>query len=197
MVTRNEADQMLNLLNYGSAFCPVPDSGSAVLKGTGQLPFTELVGYSKNVSIASGGGLVLEKPGTWNITGKIAVGESGSFQGDYSPTIVNILVTSAAGVEEAREITYMPANFHKEYSLSGSTEIGYSLFVEGRYGTSTSPFALSVQVKKPGSVVTVRVTNCRPERRWLGGPSWNRLTAQMVSDTIDDNAATGGTGAAP
>lgn len=186
MVKRDEVDRLLDLLNYGSAFCPVSGPNDRAITGSGRAPFTELVGYNRNVTIAEGGGLVLGIPGTWDISLHMTsgflsypwVGQDG-----WVVPYLRLISTDAAGKELARESLAASINFSSKDVVAGgaATWSRTSNFMRGSFQFKTAP-------------VTVRVEVDSAQKRlpWLGGPEWCRLTAQNISSQYVEGAATGG-----
>jgi hypothetical protein len=181
-----DVSRLMGLLNYGSAFCPVSGPNDRAITGSGRAPFTELIGYSRNVTIAEGGGLVLGVTGTWDISLRMT---SGFFsypwaaQDGWSVPYLRMITTDVDGKELARESIAAAINFHSKDIVAGGTASWYRTnnFMRGSLQIKTAPVTVRIEVESPQTRLP-----------WLGGPEWCRLTAQNISSQSIEGAATGG-----
>lgn len=184
----DRADLVDTLLNYGSAFCPAPQDGAAIGTGTMRLPFTEMIGYSRNVSIAEGGGLVLGKKGTWDLSLSVNTGfvrfNSGVFDTIYRNGLrIELSVYRPDGALYSRESKWVP-------SEEGVSALAVATIREMRPTNVT--IVSSVQVPGEGYIVRAEVADSEPLRPILGGPRWSRMRAQNISSEWLPDRGTGG-----
>lgn len=184
----DRADLVDTLLNYGSAFCPAPRDGAAIGKGTMRLPFTEMIGYSRNVSIAEGGGLVLEKKGTWDLSLSVNTGfvrfNSGVLDATYRNGLrIELSVYRPNGTLYSRESKWVP-------SEDRVSAIAVATVHEMRPTNVT--IVSSVQVPGEGYIVRAEVADSESRRPILGGPRWSRMRAQNISSEWLPDRGTGG-----
>lgn len=177
--------RLMDLLNYGSVFCPIVGARDMARTGAGKLPFTEFVGYHRATSIRDGGGVTFEVAGTWDIRVKVTGGfYSFSYAGSvsYTDTYIEVNVHRPDGTVFSKDSSYMPDNFFDASAIiaGGAT-----------YRKSTCSFSASVQVPEPGYYVTVWVNGGHPSRPFMGGPEWTRMTVQNISSEFLSGAATG------
>lgn len=183
----DRADLLAPLLNYGSAFCPVSGANGRAVTGWGPVPFTEMIGYRKNVKLASGGGVVLQEKGTWNYylhmtSGFLSYPYGGSATG-WSVPYLELIVLRPDGSEFARETVAASINFQTSSAIVGG---GAS------WHQTSNVLSGTVQVPDPGYVVKVEVRGGNNNLPWLGGPRWSRLTLQNISSDFFEDSATGG-----
>lgn len=184
----DRADLLAPLLNYGSAFCDTPNTANPIFRGTGVVPFNKMIGYSRKVELTNDGGLMLGEKGTWNIEGRIAVGQ---YSWDTAAGVVpssfarvNINVHDPAGGVHSRQSVYMP------FASSRSTYVvGATMYIQ----PSSFNFKISVQVPDSRYVVKVHVESVPNQGiPWAGGSRWTGLTAQNISSSYFEDAADGG-----
>lgn len=182
----DRADLLAPLLNYGSCFCSVPSGTDRVLNGTGTMPFDTMLGYSKNVTLKSGGGLTLHEKGTWNIETHVTVssynfsGAAGSL--NQIPHEIEVQVLKPDGSIHSRQISRLADN-----------AVVYSAVVGGtvQYIPASNDLKMTVQVPDAEYSVQVVVTRALNGRGWAGGPAWTRLTVQNISSEYFEDRADG------
>lgn len=184
----DRADLLDPLLNYGSAFCPAPQDGASIGTGTMRLPFTEIIGYSRNVSIAEGGGLVLGEKGTWDLSLSVNTGfvrfNAGAIDTTYRNGLrIELSVYRPDGTLYSRESKWVP-------SEEGITALAVVTIHEIRPTNVT--IVSSVQVPGEGYIVRAEVADSEPRRPILGGPRWSRMRAQNISSEWLPDRGTGG-----
>jgi hypothetical protein len=182
---RVDVARLMDLLNYGSAFCPIVGARDMARTGAGKLPFTEFVGYHRATEIKEGGGITFGVAGTWDIRVKATGGfYSYPYVGTsaYMDTYLEIDVHEPDGTVFSKESAYFPDNFFNT-----------SIVVAGgvTYQKSTCSFSASVQVPEAGYYVTAWINGGHGSRPYLGGPQWTRMTAQNISSEFITGAATG------
>ena len=183
----DRADLLAPLLNYGSVFCPVSGANGRAVTGWGPVPFTEMIGYRRNVELASGGGLKLGEKGTWNYylhmtSGFLSYGYGGSADG-WSVPYLELIVLRPDGSEFSRETVAASINFKTSSAVIGG---GAS------WHQTSNVLSGTVQVPDPDYVVKVEIRGGNNRLPWLGGPRWSRLTMQNISSDFFEDSATGG-----
>lgn len=96
------------------------------------IPFTEQVGPLVDVSISSEGGLILESPGSWEITAKVAVSGTGYWGGNWQRMWIDAYrkdgsllaeswATTFAGTDQTSMIDVMQLVINEEEARDGVT----------------------------------------------------------------------------
>lgn len=183
----DRADLLAPLLNYGSVFCPVSGANGRAITGEGPVPFTDMIGYRRNVELAPGGGLKLGEKGTWNYylhmtSGFLSYSYAGADNGWYVPYL-ELIVLRPDGSEFSRETVAASINFK-----SSSVGIGGG----ATWYQTSNVLSGTVQVPDPDYVVKVEIRGGNNRLPWLGGPRWSRLTMQNISSDFFEDSATGG-----
>ena len=183
----DRADLLAPLLNYGSVFCPVSGANGRAVTGLGPVPFTEMIGYRRNVELASGGGLKLGEKGTWNYylhmtSGFLSYSYAGNDNGWYVPYL-ELIVLRPDGSEFSRETVAASINFKSSSAVVGGGASWYQ---------TSNVLSGTVQVPDPDYVVKVEIRGGSNRLPWLGGPRWSRLTVQNISSDFFEDSATGG-----
>lgn len=183
----DRADLLAPLLNYGSVFCPVSGANGRAVTGWGPVPFTEMIGYRRNVELSPGGGVALREKGTWNYylhmtSGFLSYGYGGNADG-WSVPYLELIVLRPDGSEFSRETVAASINFKSSSAVIGG---GAS------WHQTSNVLSGTVQVPDPDYVVKVEIRGGNNALPWLGGPRWSRLTVQNISSDFFEDSATGG-----
>lgn len=159
-------DGQLELNHRIDLLSPLLDYGSAcmdTLKGwdvTGTMPFRSQIGPMRGCRI-DGDGIRLEEKGLWSIWAQITAESA-------------IIVT---GRMQWRVLVSDPQG--RPYSAQVATVTSNAQL--------TQTIVSSVVVPGPGYHVTVEVTALGAGRTILGGPDWNRLVVQHISNEVAGN----------
>lgn len=165
----SRADLLSPLLDYGSVSMP---SGQPT-SGTGFLPFSRQIGPIRGIELFKGSstndhGIKFLEKGLWDIRMQCTAS----------------WLIAADGLVEVSLNVYPPQGgtpFSTQKSIFYSSRSG----IADGASEQTHVINSSVVVPAPGYFVLVFVNRCAPQRGWLGGPAWSRLTAQHISREVD------------
>lgn len=172
------------LLNYCSLYPPVNGPQSSAIVGSGTIPFSEIVGYHRNVEVVEPGVIRLKKKGTWDYSIRVTnafysfpvAGTTG-----YVDHILHVIIKDPDGVEWSRESMAIPQNFTSSNVIVAG---GVS------YNPCSGQIIGSVQVPKEGYTIEAYIQGHRA-MKWRGGPQWCRMRLQNISSEYFNDAKDG------
>lgn len=157
----DRTDLLSPLLDYCSAYAP-PNNNNHARFGPGRMPFTSIIGPSRNVEVTPSGGMKLLDKGIWDIRAQVTVSWTSIIaDGDVR---VGIRVLRPDG-----------SIFSQQTMIEKTTNITSFTIVS------------SVAVRDPGYVVEVWVERMDSGRGVFGGPQWSRLTVQHITRQLDNH----------
>lgn len=160
-------DLLSPLLDYGTAYMETVGGFLEFNQNYGTMPFNKQLGPMRGCELIDDGGIRLLEPGLWDIRAQL--------------TFENNALNVGSGQVDWRVVVHGPDG--SEYSRQRG--------IAWNVHTVTGTIVSSVVVPESGYTVQVEVSWIHGSRRLPGGPEFNRLTVQHISDRTD----VGGTGA--
>lgn len=158
---RDRVDLISTLLDYGSVYMETAGGLLSPGENSGTMLFTKQIGPMRGCHL-DGGGIVLDKPGLWDIRAQLHFGR----------------IHLGSGRVEWRVAVFTPSGtlFSEQRSKHDSAYV------------HTQTVVSSVVVPDEGYVVKVEVYWIQAFRELAGGPANNRLTVQHISNRTDVGA---------
>ena len=159
----NRLDLLSPLLDYGTAYMSQKGGFLEFNQNSGPMPFNNQLGPMRGCELDDGG-IRLKARGLWDIRAQM--------------TFENTALSVGSGHVDWRVIVYRPDG--GEYSRQRG--------IVWNQKTITSTIVSSVVVPEPGYLVKIEITWIHGSRRLPGGPEYNRLTCQHISNRVDAGA---------